>query len=244
VTALGGAVPQRFYDGLRLREGAHVLDVGCAAGDDVRMLAELVGPAGHVEGVDVSRAMVRIAAERGLPPNARIREGHATELPFPNETFDAVRAERVFQHLPEPKRAVDELYRVLKAGGVAMVVDQDAETIVVAGSKKDLTRRVIRAFSDGLANGTAGRNHRGMLAHAGFHDIEVSGTVVSLPFPSAVALVLETGVMSGVASKTITPHEGAEFLADLQMAEERGEFFFAFSLFIATGVKQKLPEPP
>lgn len=43
--------------------------------------------------------------------------------------------------------------------------------------------------------------------------------------------------MSAVAAKTVTAHDGARFLADLQMAEERGEFYFAFSLFIATAAK-------
>jgi ubiquinone/menaquinone biosynthesis C-methylase UbiE len=237
MTAVAGTIPQRFYDGLNLREGAHVLDVGCGTGDDVRMLAELVGPHGRVDGVDVSAAMVRTARERGLPDNAHVQQAEAGELPFDDETFDAVRAERVFQHLAEPQAAAKEVYRVLKRHGVAMLIDQDADTIVVAGSEKELTRRVVAAFGDGLANGNAGRQHRGILTNAGFHDVEVNGSIVSLPFPSAVMLVLESGVMNAVASKSITPHDGAQFLADLQMAEERSEFFFAFSLFIGTGVK-------
>jgi len=237
MTAVAGAVPQRFYDGLNLREGAHVLDVGCGTGDDVRMLAELVGPHGRVDGVDVSATMVRTAQERGLPDNARVQQAEASGLPFEDETFDAVRAERVFQHLADPDVAAKEVFRVLKRHGVAMLIDQDADTIVVAGSEKELTRRVVAAFGDGLANGNAGRQHRGLLTGAGFHDVEVNGSIVSLPFPSAVMLVLESGVMNAVAAKSITPHDGAQFLADLQMAEERGEFFFAFSLFIGTGVK-------
>lgn len=214
-----------------------VLDVGCGTGDDVRILADLVGENGRVERVDVSNAMIRTATERGLPANAHVCQAAATELPFEDEAFDAVRAERVFQHLFEPHVAAAEIYRVLKPGGVAMLIDQDADTIAVAGSNKDLTRRVIAAFSDSLTNGTVGRQHRGILSGAGFSEIEISGSVVSLPFPSAAALVLEKGVMSGVVAKTVTAHDGARFLADLQMAEERGEFFFAFSLFIATGVK-------
>lgn len=201
------------------------------------MLAELVGENGRVEGVDVSNAMIRTATERGLPSNARVCQAEATKLPFETATFDAVRAERVFQHLLEPRVAAKEIYRVLKPGGIAMLIDQDADTIAVAGSDKDLTRRVIAAFSDSLTNGTAGRHHRAVLAQTGFREIEISGSIVSLPFPSAAALVLEKGVMSGVAGKTISAHDGARFLADLQMAEEQGLFFFAFSLFIATGVK-------
>src|SRR5438270_3787680 len=110
MTAVAGAVPQRFYDGLHLREGAHVLDVGCGTGDDVRMLAELVGPHGRVDGVDVSAAMVRTARERGLPENARVQQAEAGELPFEDETFDAVRAERVFQHLTQPDVAAKEIF--------------------------------------------------------------------------------------------------------------------------------------
>lgn len=46
------------FAGLELQAGSSVVDVGCGAGDDVRMLCEIVGPSGFVAGVDSSAAMV------------------------------------------------------------------------------------------------------------------------------------------------------------------------------------------
>jgi ubiquinone/menaquinone biosynthesis C-methylase UbiE len=68
------AYKQQSFGRLGLRKGDSVLDVGCGNGHDLRMLAELVGPAGRVVGVDSSIEMIAQARERtrGLPVEARI----------------------------------------------------------------------------------------------------------------------------------------------------------------------------
>ena len=62
---------QRLFDLLEVRPGANLLDVGCGAGNDVQDLAKLVGPAGHVVGIDSSATMIEQArartADRSLP---------------------------------------------------------------------------------------------------------------------------------------------------------------------------------
>ncbi len=65
---------QRTYDLLQVREGHHLLDVGCGLGDDVRALAQQVGTAGRVVGVDCSETMVAEARKRaeGAEPLRRI----------------------------------------------------------------------------------------------------------------------------------------------------------------------------
>jgi ubiquinone/menaquinone biosynthesis C-methylase UbiE len=67
-------IKQRTYDLLQVREGYHLLDVGCGLGDDVRALAEQVGPAGRVAGVDSSETMIAEARKRlvGMNPPCRI----------------------------------------------------------------------------------------------------------------------------------------------------------------------------
>jgi ubiquinone/menaquinone biosynthesis C-methylase UbiE len=234
VTRIAAEGKRLSYAALQLREGAYVLDVGCGTGDDVRALAEIVGRSGRACGVDFSQVMIDEAVKRGAPANVEFRQASALELPYENETFDAARAERVFQHLEDPDSAARELYRVVKPGAVVMLIDQDWETLVVAGSEKPLTRKICQAFADHGANGWAGRNHRGVLTRAGFRDIAMQPFAYMLPYPQAMQLILEPAVEYARGRNVITAHDAAQWLADLQMAEECGAFLCAFTFFGAT----------
>lgn len=234
-TRLAAEGKRASYLALGLQPGMHVLDVGCGTGDDVRALAQIVGAQGRASGIDSSRTMIDQAVARGVPGNVEFQCAPATAIPFADASYDAARAERVFQHLEDPQTAASEIYRVLKPGGTAMLIDQDWETLVVAGAEKSLTRRICNAFTDRLTNGWAGRNHAAVLKRAGFQDVQLLPTAIQLPFAPAMSLVLKIGVGYAVETGIITAGEGATWTADLQMAEERGEFVCAFTMFAALG---------
>jgi SAM-dependent methyltransferase len=159
-----------------LRPGMRLLDVGCGPGTITLGLAEAVAP-GEVTGLDVQPAQVEraraLAAERGQT-NVRFEVGDAYALPFADAAFDAVYAHTLLTHLREPMRALRELHRVLRPGGVAGVADIDTDTIVVSPplpevvAGLDLFRRV-RAHRRGSDND--GRQRRGQLLAAGFADV-------------------------------------------------------------------------
>jgi len=98
-------------DGLQLRGGETVLDVGCGLGDDVIELAQRIGPTGRVVGVDVSNVMITEARRRtaalGLPIAFEV--GDARQLRFADGTFDACRTERMLMYVPDVERAMAEL---------------------------------------------------------------------------------------------------------------------------------------
>ena len=234
ITRIAGEGKRLSYAALQLQQGMRVLDAGCGTGDDVRALAGIVGPSGRACGVDFSQIMIDEAVSRGVPENAEFVRASAAELPYPAQTFDAARAERVFQHLEDPDAAARELYRVLKPGGIVMLLDQDWETLVVAGSQKSLTRKICNAFADYGVDGWAGRHERGILTRAGFTAVSINPFPYMLPYPTAMSIVIEPAVEYARARGTISAHEGAQFFADLQMAEERDEFLCAFTIFAAT----------
>lgn len=101
--------------------GRRVLEVGSGIGLD---LARWVRGGAEVTAVDLAPRAVALAqaylARRGL--SARVVEMNGEALAFPDESFDAVYAHGVVQYTESPARMVEEMHRVLRPGGTAIVM--------------------------------------------------------------------------------------------------------------------------
>lgn len=102
----------------RLGGGGIALDVACGSG---RLSAELARTGARVVGLDFSREMLRIA-RRDRSALSFVR-GDALALPFPNGTFDAITIAFGLRNLADPRRGLDEMLRVLRPGGRAVVLE-------------------------------------------------------------------------------------------------------------------------
>lgn len=101
-----------------------MLDACCGTGVDLMPLAELVAPGGQVTGLDRSSAVLAEARAR-IAPGSRValHEGDVVALPFADGAFDAARIDRGLLHVPQPERAIAELARVTRRGGVVVVTE-------------------------------------------------------------------------------------------------------------------------
>ena len=110
-----------------LEPGMSVLDCGCGPGTITQGIAEIVAP-GRVVGCDLEPGMVaRATAEaegKGLD-NLSFQVGNILDLPFEDNTFDAVMSCAVTEHLSEPVKAMSELGRVAKQGGIVGITRTD-----------------------------------------------------------------------------------------------------------------------
>ena len=109
-----------------IHSGEAVLDIGCGAGLDTLLAARMVGPAGRVAGVDVTQAMIDKAwgnlALLGLQ-NVVFQLAEAESLLFPDNGFDAVISNGVFNLTLDKEKALKEAHRVLKPGGRLLLAD-------------------------------------------------------------------------------------------------------------------------
>jgi SAM-dependent methyltransferase len=111
----------------RIEEGATVLDLGCGAGTDLLIAAQMVGPAGHVIGVDMTPSMLRVAGasarEMGLADRVELHESLIEHLPLPAGEVDIVISNGVIDLVPDKDAVFDEIDRVLKPGGRLQFAD-------------------------------------------------------------------------------------------------------------------------
>jgi SAM-dependent methyltransferase len=103
-----------------------VLDLGCSAGGTTTALAAQI-PGAEVVGIDVSAPMLRYAHLRAIAQDSAVhfRQMSAEQLDFPDNHFDAALAMLLFHEVPvaSGQRILDEIYRVLRPGGVVTVID-------------------------------------------------------------------------------------------------------------------------
>jgi SAM-dependent methyltransferase len=124
-----------------LQPGEDVLDVGCGAGMDSLVAAQMVGASGSVTGIDMTPEMVVKArgsiAEMGLG-NVRIVEGSAEHLPFDDASFDVVISNGVIDLIPDKDAVFSEITRVLRPGGRIQLADVTIQNPVSEQSKRDI----------------------------------------------------------------------------------------------------------
>jgi arsenite methyltransferase len=110
----------------RIDPGSVVLDLGCGAGTDLLVAAQMTGPTGRVIGVDMTSAMLdrarQSASEMGLG-NVELHEALIEALPLENASVDVVISNGVIDLVPDKDAVLDEIDRVLRPGGRLQLAD-------------------------------------------------------------------------------------------------------------------------
>lgn len=109
-----------------IEAGATVLDLGCGAGTDLLIAAQMAGPAGRAIGIDMTPAMLERARESaagmGLG-NVELHEGLIEDLPLPDASVDVVISNGVIDLVPDKEAVLSEIDRVLRPGGRLQIAD-------------------------------------------------------------------------------------------------------------------------
>ena len=151
-----------------------LLDFGCGPGSITGDLANYVGAGGTVIGIDDSADAISVATRHDHSNRVRFEVASVYELPFSDDIFDVAYGHQVLQHLADPVRALREVKRVLRPGGLVAVRDGDFGTMTHhphyddLANWRDLYREVAR--SNG-GEPDAGRRLQTWVGRAGFVDI-------------------------------------------------------------------------
>jgi len=109
-----------------LRSGGEVLEVAPGPG---HLAIEMARRGFRVTGLDLSRSFVQIAntSARRAGVSVDFRHGDARDLPFADESFDLIMCQAAFKNFAQPVGALDEMFRVLRTGGTAIIQDMRHE---------------------------------------------------------------------------------------------------------------------
>ncbi|MFV0494756.1 class I SAM-dependent methyltransferase [Mycobacterium sp.] len=107
----------RAATALHLRSATRLLDVACGPGNFTAPLAERLSTGSLAVGLDISEPMLARAVSDNSGPRTCYVRGDAGQLPFPDDTFDAVCCFGALYLVPEPFRVAGEMVRVLRPGG-------------------------------------------------------------------------------------------------------------------------------
>jgi ubiquinone/menaquinone biosynthesis C-methylase UbiE len=108
-----------------IHNGCSVLEVAPGPG---YLAIELAKLGNHkIIGLDISKDFVEIARRNAKEAGVEVefRQGSVADIPFADNTFDFIICTAAFKNFKEPFKALNQMYRVLKSGGTALIIDMN-----------------------------------------------------------------------------------------------------------------------
>jgi len=178
---------------LKPREGMKVLDIGSGSGETVLAIAEKVGKTGKAVGVDFSPEGIKLAREnakkRGLEGTTEFHQANAVELPFLDNSFDAVLSECVVCLIQDKQKALNEKVRVLKPGGRVIMHD-----VITWAPMPQAVREDKGLYCNCVGGAVSLDEYVEMMKKAGLTDIK------TVDFTKSVGKMMNSGVMARALS--------------------------------------------
>ena len=129
-----GANPEAEFAEFPKFKGKRTLEIGVGLGADHQKLAE---HGAILSGIDLTPRAINHTKRRfelmGL--NSQLQIADAENLPFEDNSFDAVYSWGVLHHSPDTQKAVNEVYRILKPGGLAKIMIYNKHSLILLALK-------------------------------------------------------------------------------------------------------------
>lgn len=243
-------IKERSYELMHPAQAERLLDAGCGPGVDTVELALMTRGQVEVTGVDIDEQMIAEADAHAKAHKVDHIVTHVLadvyDLPFPDEHFNACRAERLFQNIPvshEPEAVLDELIRVLVDGGRIVLVDTDFSSASVDFDDVNLERKMASYCALRFRpNGLAARRFYRMLKEAEMGDVHAESHPMVLnaledsPFGKFL-------VNAALRDAYITEEEARHWMDTLADVSSNGKFHATLNVQIVTGTKTSSPKP-
>jgi SAM-dependent methyltransferase len=158
---------ERVFQKAGITAGMRVLDLGCGVGDVSFLVAELVGPAGSVVGIDLDPGVLAVARQRAAESRlTRVTfEERAVDRFTATEPFDAVVGRFVLMYQADPVATLTHVFSLLRTGGLLVVQEPDFGVGVVTWPAVELWQRVNNWVGETFRRGGVHHDIGGKLYH-------------------------------------------------------------------------------
>ena len=221
---------------LSLATSERVLDIGSGPGQQTSGIAAAVGTTGTVHGIDTSESMIVISRERCACQRwVDFQLANATKLPFDDHSFDVAAATQVYEYVAELGVALSELYRVLRPGGRALILDTDWDSLVWNTTDRDRMCKVLRAWDYHLAESRLPENLLPALREVGFRQIEtkvfplLNTECTENTYSYWLIQFIKTFI---VGRDDITGEDSSAWAEDLWRLHQLGSYFFSLNRYV------------
>jgi len=145
----------------------------------------------HITGLDISQTFVEIARRNASEERVQVdfQQGNAASTPFDSETFDFILCRAAFKNFAEPLRALQEMHRLLRRGGRALIIDlrrdasQEAINQHVENMGLNMANRVITKLTFRfmlLKRAYTKSEFQQLFSQANFHSVDIRDSLIGL----------------------------------------------------------------
>ncbi|MCL5260721.1 MAG: methyltransferase domain-containing protein [Gammaproteobacteria bacterium] len=164
-----------------LRDDIKLLDCGCGPGSITVGFGKYIKN-GEIFAIDIEPSQLeltkKLANEEGIT-NIHLEKADICDLPFKDNTFDIVFSHAFLTHIPNYRKAIQEMKRVLKPGGIIAARDPAFKDVVIYPDTSEIINAWnfrLKMLSSAGADFSIGKKLRSILSEEGFSDVVASGT--------------------------------------------------------------------
>jgi ubiquinone/menaquinone biosynthesis C-methylase UbiE len=222
-----------------LAHGSVVLDVGCGIGNEATRIASRVGNTGKVYGVDSSETIIEEARRRvgGLELSLEFQVGDAHSLTFKESFFDTCRAERVLLYMEDPAKAIAEMARVTRPGGLVIVFDFDYNAFFIDSDFAPMTRHIEALLAGDPRNPLIGRELPHLMRKANLKVDAIEQTTLA-PNLAVARRIYAAALSKGIEAGLFTAVDVEEWWREQEAMERDRTLYHAHPGYIVAATKR------
>jgi len=228
-----------MLEALSVQPGERVLEVGCGGGALLPALAANVGTTGNVVGIDISPDQIAAANEACKSFEcARAEVQDVNNLTYGDASFDAIAAIQVIEYLDEPQAALAGLRRACSDNGRIAILATNWDTMFWHCDAPVLTGRIQNAWREHAPFPNLPSELRSMFSDVRFRVAQqVPVTIINNAYhEDAFAYWIARLIVAYVTGQRLVSQEdGAQWLGQLQYAQDAGRFFFSSTPVLTVG---------
>lgn len=235
-----------IYSLITIKPNMRILDLGCGQGYDLYRISQITDDETRLFGLDmIEKSIIKASENYGKDPRMKFStHNFAKDIPFDDNHFDLVISNNMLECITDKQHLLREVHRVLKPGGQVVFAHFDWDSQLIDGENKQLIRKITQTFNDWKQDwmedidSWMGRRlwrtfQESRLFTGSIHPYVLTNTKFEEPYYGHMMIRdFEALVRRGM----IGAEEYRDFINDIEMLNNKNQFFYSITMYIYVGV--------